>query len=274
MVTRISHLFARLRQENRPGLIAYLTAGDPSIERTPSLVAALERGGADLIELGVPFSDPVADGFVIQNAMERALAAGTTLEATLDIARRIREHSQIPLVLFGYLNPLLRRGFDAVAREAVEAGIDGCLITDLSAEEAPPYVEKLRAAGLDTVFLAAPTSTARRLALIAKYSSGFVYLVSRTGVTGERASLSEAVRPLIEHTRAATSIPLAVGFGISRPEHAEEVGSLADAIAVGSAFVRIIEENAGSPSTEVQLESLARELSAALRRARLQGAHP
>ena len=274
MVTRISHLFARLRQENRPGLIAYLTAGDPSIERTPSLVAALERGGADLIELGVPFSDPVADGFVIQNAMERALAAGTTLEATLDIARRIREHSQIPLVLFGYLNPLLRRGFDAVAREAVEAGIDGCLITDLSVEEAPPYVEKLRAAGLDTVFLAAPTSTARRLALIAKYSSGFVYLVSRTGVTGERASLSEAVRPLIEHTRAATATPLAVGFGISRPEHAEEVGSLADAIAVGSAFVRIIEENAGSPSTEVQLESLARELSAGLRRARLQGAHP
>jgi tryptophan synthase alpha chain len=269
---RITRLFSRLRQENRPGLVAYLTAGDPAPDRTPSLVQALERGGADLIELGVPFSDPVADGFVIQRAMERALAAGTTLDATLDIARRIREHSEVPLLLFSYLNPLLRRGFDRLPREAVEAGIDGCLITDLSVEEAPAYVPRLREAGLDTVFLVAPTSTPRRLGLVAELSSGFVYLVSRTGVTGERVSLSDSIASLGASTRKVSPLPLAVGFGISRPEHAEEVGSLADAVAVGSAFVRIIEESAGDASTEVRLEALARELSAALHRARLPGA--
>jgi tryptophan synthase alpha chain len=271
-MTRITKLFSRLKAEGRPGLIAYLTAGDPSPERTPSLVAALERGGADLIELGVPFSDPVADGFVIQRAMERALAAGTTLDATLEIARQIRRESEIPLVLFSYLNPLLRRGFEKLARQAVDAGIDGCLITDLSVEEAPPYVEGLRAAGLDTVFLASPTSPDRRLDQVARCSSGFVYLISRTGVTGERSALADSLKPLIARTRSVTSLPLAAGFGISRPEHAEEVGALADGIAVGSAFVRVIEDNAGSPATEVQLEALARELSAGLRRARAQGA--
>jgi tryptophan synthase alpha chain len=273
-MTRIARLFHQLRQDGRPALIAYLTAGDPDPDRTPSLVAALERGGADLIELGVPFSDPVADGFVIQRAMERALASGTTLDATLDIAGRIRRQSGIPLVLFSYLNPLLCRGFDALARDAVAAGIDGCLITDLSVEEASCYVPALREAGLDTVFLAAPTSTPRRLELIARYSSGFVYLVSRTGVTGERDSLSAALRPLVESTRAVTGLPLAVGFGISRPEHALEVGAMADAIVVGSAFVRVVEQNAGSSATEIQLEALARELAAALRRARPQGALP
>jgi tryptophan synthase alpha chain len=271
-MSRISNLFSRLESQGRPALIAYITAGDPSPDRTPSLVAALERGGADLIELGVPFSDPVADGFVIQRAMERALAAGATLDATLEIARRIRRDSEIPLVLFSYLNPLLRRGFQTLAQQAAEAGIDGCLITDLSVEEAPPYVEDLRQAGLDTIFLASPTSPDRRLQQIARCSSGFVYLVSRTGVTGERASLAASLKPLIVRARAATSLPLAAGFGISRPEHAEEVGALADGIAVGSAFVRIIEENGGSPATETQLESLARELSSGLRRSRAQGA--
>jgi tryptophan synthase alpha chain len=268
MTSRITRLFERLREQHRSGLIAYITAGDPSPERTPSFVEALERGGADLIELGVPFSDPVADGFVIQRAMERALAAGSTLDSTLEVARRIRARSEVPLLLFGYLNPLLRRGFDKLARDAVESGIDGCLITDLSVEEARAYVPRLREAGLDTVFLAAPTSTERRLKLVAEYSSGFVYLVSRTGVTGERDSLSDSVRPLVEATRAVTHLPLAVGFGISKPEHAEEVGSLSDAIAVGSAFVRIIEECAGDPSTEVRLEALARELSGGLARSR------
>lgn len=269
---RISRLFSRLREENRPGLIAYITAGDPSPQRTPSLVAALERGGADLIELGVPFSDPVADGVVIQRAMERALRAGTTLDATLDIARRIRAQTEIPLLLFSYLNPLLRRGFHRLAREAAAAGIDGCLITDLSVEEAGEYAPVLRQAELDTVFLASPTSTARRLEMIAQYSSGFIYLISRAGVTGERTALADSLRPLVAAARAATDLPLAVGFGISRPEHAAEAGSLADAVVVGSAFVRIIEDNAGAASTEVQLEALARELSGALRRARLEGA--
>ena len=268
MTTRISRLFSRLKQENRPALIAYLTAGDPTPDRTPSLAAALERGGADLIELGVPFSDPVADGQVIQRAMERALAAGTTLAATLEIARRIRRHSQIPLLLFSYLNPLLRRGFETLAREAAAAGIDGCLITDLSVEEASPYVGHLRAAGLDTVFLAAPTSTPHRLALVARYSSGFVYLVSRTGVTGERDSLSTAVGGLVQAARKVTDLPLAVGFGISNADQACQVGSLADAVAVGSAFVRIVEENVAA---EQKLEALAAELSTGLRRARAPG---
>jgi tryptophan synthase alpha chain len=195
--TRISRLFDRLRASRRAGLIAYITAGDPTPEATPDLVAALERGGCDLIELGVPFSDPIADGPVIQRAADRAIRAGTTLRGVLEIARRIRERSQIPLLLFTYLNPVLRYGLDALARDAVACGIDGCLITDLSVEEAGPYVDAMRRHGLDTVFLAAPTSTRRRLELVAKYSTGFVYLVSRTGVTGEQTTLSNSLAPLV-----------------------------------------------------------------------------
>ena len=186
--TRIGRLFERLRAEQRPALIAYITAGDPSPAATPELVAALERGGADLIELGVPFSDPIADGPVIQRGSERALKAGTKLSTVLDIAAEIRKRSEIPLLLFTYMNPVLRYGLEALARDAAARGIDGCLLTDLSVEEAEPYIGAMRQAGLDTVFLAAPTSTQRRLELVAKYSTGFVYLVSRTGVTGERSS--------------------------------------------------------------------------------------
>ena len=185
-MTRIAQLFSRLKTEDQRGLIAYVTAGDPSIERTPALVEALEAGGADLVELGVPFSDPVADGPVIQRASERALRAGATLEKVLECARVIRRRSRIPLILFSYLNPLLRYGFERFAATAAEAGVDGVLLTDLSVEEAGPLVAPLRERGLDTIFLAAPTSTARRLELVARYSTGFVYLVSRTGVTGEQ----------------------------------------------------------------------------------------
>ncbi|MDQ2946969.1 MAG: tryptophan synthase subunit alpha, partial [Acidobacteriota bacterium] len=177
--TRITRLFDRLKQQGRPGLIAYLTAGDPSPEHTPALVAALERGGADLIELGVPFSDPIADGPVIQRGSDRALRAGTTLRKVLDIAAKIRERSEIPLLLFTYLNPVLRFGLKDLARAAAEHGIDGCLLTDVSVEEAETYVDAMRAQVLDTVFLAAPTSTGERRKLVAKYSTGFVYLVSR-----------------------------------------------------------------------------------------------
>lgn len=258
--TRITQRFRRLRAEGRKGLIAYLTAGDPSPDLTPELVLALERGGADVVELGVPFSDPIADGPVILAASERALRAGTTLRRVLAIARQIRQRSQIPLLLFSYLNPLLRYGFDAAARDAAEAGIDGCLITDLCVEEAADYVQTFHARGLDTVFLAAPTSTPRRLEQVAKHSTGFVYLVSRTGVTGERETLSDAVAPLASAMRQVTDLPLAVGFGISRPEHVREVGQVADAAVVGSAFVRLIERSAGDSSVGSQLESLAREL--------------
>ncbi len=259
-MTRIGSLFQHLRQSGQKGLIAYLTVGDPSPERTPALVEALVRGGADLIELGVPFSDPIADGPVIQRAGERALRAGTTLRGVLEVAREIRTRSEVPLLLFTYLNPVLRYGLEALARDAAASGIDGCLLTDASVEEAGDYVRVMRGAGLDTVFLAAPTSSPRRLQLVAEYSSGFVYLVSRTGVTGERESLSGSVGPLVEAMRAITPLPLAVGFGISRPEHVAELGRQVEAVVVGSAIVHLIERNLDNPSLEIQLEAFAREL--------------
>lgn len=265
-MSRIGKLFERLAAEGRPGLIAYLTAGDPRPESTPALVAALQRGGADLIELGVPFSDPIADGPVIQRAVERALKAGMSLRGALDVAREIRKTSEIPLLLFTYMNPVMRYGFDKLAENAKEAGIDGCLLTDLSVEEAGDYVQAMRGAGLDTVFLAAPTSTDHRLELVAKYSTGFIYLVSRTGVTGERDSVSTLAGPLIERTRKVTTLPLAMGFGISRPEHASQVGSIADAVVVGTAIVRLIEKHADDPSLEKNLEAFTKELSSALPR--------
>ena len=239
--TRIHKLFDRTRKEGRAALIAYITAGDPSPERTPEIAAALIRGGVDLIELGVPFSDPIADGPVIQRAAARALKAGTTVPKVLDVARQIRKTSETPILLFTYLNPVLRYGLDKLACDAKAAGIDGCLLTDVSVEEAEPFVAAMRAAGLDTVFLAAPTSTARRLELVAQYSTGFVYLVSRTGVTGERAALSQDLAPLLEKMRAATKLPLAAGFGISTPEQAAAVAKMADGVVVGSAIVRQIE---------------------------------
>ena len=263
--TRIGRLFERLRSERRPGFIAYITAGDPSPAHTPKLVAALEKGGADLIELGVPFSDPIADGPVIQRGAERALNAATTVSTVLEIARKIRKHSEIPLLLFTYMNPVLRYGLDALGRDAFAAGIDGCLLTDLSVEEAEPYVNAMRKHGLDTVFLAAPTSTEARRKLIAKYSTGFVYLVSRTGVTGERQSLADGIAPLVENMRRVTDLPLAVGFGISTPEQMRTVGSIADAVVVGSTLVRAIETHVGSSDLESHVEDLARRLSAGLR---------
>jgi len=259
-MTRIGRLFACLKRDGRKGLIAYLTAGDPSLERTPALVEALVRGGADLIELGVPFSDPIADGPVIQRAGERALKAGATLHGVLEAARRIRQNSNVPLLLFTYLNPVVRYGLDCLAQDAAACGIDGCLLTDASVEEAQAYVEAMHRHGLDTVFLAAPTSTPRRLELVARYSTGFVYLVSRTGVTGERESLSAAVTPLIQAVRRVTDLPLAVGFGVSRPEHVAELGSQVEAVVVGSALVRVIERYSDDPRLEQHLENFTREL--------------
>ncbi len=255
-LTRIQQVFERRKSENKAVLVAYLTAGDPAPEATPGLVAALERGGADLIELGVPFSDPIADGPVIQRGADRALKAGTTVAKVLGIARKIRETSEIPLLLFTYLNPVMRYGLANLARDAKAAGIDGCLLTDLSVEEAEVYVNAMRAAGLDTVFLAAPTSTPARLKLVARYSSGFIYLVSRTGVTGERADLSDSVQPLLHAMRAVSSLPLAVGFGINTPDQAAAVAKLAGGVVVGSAIVRLIEQNAGEEGLEQYARSL------------------
>ena len=258
-MTRIGCLFERLKRENRKGLIAYLTAGDPTPERTPALVAALERGGADLIELGVPFSDPIADGPVIQRAGERALKSGTSLRSVLDIARQIRATSEVPLLLFTYLNPVVRYGLEQLAADAAAAGIDGCLLIDASVEEAEAYAAAMHRHNLDTVFLAAPTSTEHRLKLVAQYSTGFIYLVSRTGVTGEQDSVSALIAPLIRDMRAVTSLPLAVGFGISKPKHVAELGQQVEAVVVGSAIVRVIEEHSG-PDLERHLEEFARSL--------------
>jgi len=258
-MTRIGLLFERLRNEHRQGMVAYLTAGDPTPEATPGLVAALERGGADLIELGVPFSDPIGDGPVIQAAGDRALRAGMTMKRVLETAAEIRKTSQIPLLLFTYLNPALRYGFARLAADAKAAGIDGCLLIDVSVEEAGDYVKVMRDAGIDTVFLAAPTSTDHRLRLVAQYSSGFIYLVSRTGITGEQQSLSDTALPLIERMRALTKLPLAMGFGISNAAQVASVASHADAVVVGSAIVRQIARDPAG------VESLMRELTRPLR---------
>ncbi len=264
--TRISHAFDIAASENRAALVAYLTAGDPTPAHTAGLVLALARGGADLIELGVPFSDPIADGPVIQRGAERALKAGTSVAKVLDIAREIRKTSQVPLVLFTYLNPVMRYGLDALAKYAAAAGIDGCLLTDVSVEEAETYVHAMRAHGLDSVFLAAPTSTQRRRELVAKFSTGFVYLVSRTGVTGEQTSVSGEVGSLVADMRAVTSLPLAVGFGISNASQVAEVARVADGVIVGSAIVRFIEQHAASRDLEAKLEAFTRDLASGLKK--------
>jgi tryptophan synthase alpha chain len=242
-------------------MVAYLTAGDPTPEATPDLVMALERGGADLIELGVPFSDPIADGPIIQAAGDRAIRAGTTMARVLAMASEIRKHSEIPLLLFTYLNPALRYGFARLARDAKAAGIDGCLLTDVSVEEAADYVKVMRDAGMDTVFLAAPTSTDHRLKLVAEYSSGFIYLVSRTGITGEQQTLAESAIPLIERMRAFTNLPLAMGFGISSAAQVAAIASHADAVVVGSAIVRQIGKDPAG------VEALMRDLTRPLAKA-------
>jgi tryptophan synthase alpha chain len=267
-MTRIGQLFQRLEREKRKALVAYLTAGDPHPDRTPALIEALVRGGSDLIELGVPFSDPIADGPVIQAGGERALKAGTTLKRVLEIAAEVRKRSEVPLLLFTYLNPVMRFGLERLAAEAAAAGIDGCLLIDASVEEAHEYVGAMHRHGLDTVFLAAPTSTERRLRLVAQYSTGFVYLVSRTGVTGERESLSNQVAPLVDAMRKVTDLPLVVGFGVSKPEHVAELGRQVEGVAVGSAIVRLIGEHGASPLLESKLEAFIRELKGGF-----QGAH-
>jgi tryptophan synthase alpha chain len=263
-MSRIAALFQRTRDEGRPALIAYLTAGDPTPSRAAGIVRALERGGADLIELGVPFSDPIADGPVIQRAADRALRAGMTLRKVLEAAAEVRRDSEIPMLLFTYLNPAMRYGFEKLAHDARACGIDGCLLTDLSVEEADTYVEACRAAGLDTVFLAAPTSTQRRLELVAKFSSGFVYLVSRTGVTGAQQTVSGSAKELVSRVRQVTDLPLAVGFGISTPEHVAEVGALADGVVVGSAIVKVIEAAGDTPELEARVEDFTRNLARGL----------
>jgi tryptophan synthase alpha chain len=240
--TRISERFAELRAAGELGIIAYITAGDPSLDASLKFVLALAEAGADVIELGVPFSDPVADGPTIQRASERALKAGMTLAGVLELVRRIRKSSQVPLVLFSYYNPILQMGLEKFASAAASAGADGVLATDLTPEESEDYRHIMRLHHLDTVFLGAPTSTDERLAKIAACSSGFLYLISRTGVTGAKDALPDDLPALLRRARSLTQLPIAVGFGISLPGHVSVLGGLADAAAVGSALVSEIEK--------------------------------
>jgi len=262
---RIGRRFRALSEAGELGLVAYITAGDPSLDATEKIVLAAAEAGADVIELGVPFSDPVADGPTIQRASERALRSGTTLAGVIDLARRIRAHSDVPLVLFSYFNPILQMGIEKFAAAASAAGADGVLVTDLTPEEASEYRAAMHAHGLDTIFLAAPTSTDARLALIAECTSGFLYLISRTGVTGERAALPEDLPALARRVRRFTKLPLAVGFGISLPEHVSVLGGIADAAIVGSALVAEIEKAANPNDAASAVASRIRALKRAAR---------
>jgi tryptophan synthase alpha chain len=252
--TRISQRFAELRESGELGIIAYITAGDPSLDATHKFVLALAEAGADVIELGIPFSDPLADGPTIQRASERALKAGTTLAAVLDLVGRIRQSSQVPLILFGYYNPIFQMGVEKFAAAASSAGADGVLVTDLTPEESVDYRRILAARHLDTVFLGAPTSTDERLSTITAVTSGFLYLISRTGVTGAKDSLPDELPALLRRARAVTTLPIAVGFGISLPGHVSVLGGLADAAVIGSALVSEIEN---AKSVEAAATALA-----------------
>jgi tryptophan synthase alpha chain len=246
-MTRIGRAFDEAARAGRPAFVAFLTAGDPSLDRVEEI--AVSTPGIDVLELGVPFSDPLADGPVIQRSTERALGRGTTLPKVLELARRIRTRSEVPLVLFSYLNPLLKMGLEVLAREAASAGVDGVLVTDLPPEEASAWTGIASGTGLDTVFLAAPTTSAERLQWIASCSRGFVYAVSRTGVTGERDLLSEDAAPLTGRVRALTRTPVALGFGISSPGQVKAAARVADGVVVGSALVRFLE---GEPHGNVR----------------------
>jgi tryptophan synthase alpha chain len=257
-MTRIEAKFKALRRDGRKGFIPYVTAGDPSLETTEQIILELERSGADVIELGVPFSDPMADGPVIQRASERALATHVSVRDCLNLVGRVRKRSEVPILLFSYLNPLLSIGLERLGDELKSAGVDGVLGTDLVPEEADEFRAAMRAADIDLIFLVAPTSTDERIKLVSEASSGFVYAVSRTGVTGMRQSLSEAAADLVHRVRRFTDLPVAVGFGISTPEHVDEVWQHADAAVVGSRIVAEIENNSGNPSLVEKVGALTR----------------
>jgi tryptophan synthase alpha chain len=248
-MSRLADTFARLRAERRGGLITYTTAGDPDLPRSAEILAALDRAGADVLEVGIPFSDPLADGPVIQRATERALGAGASLRSSLDMIAQLRARVAAPIVVFSYANPLMRMGVEAFARRAAAAGVDGVLALDLPIEEAADFRETLAASGVDTIFLLSPTTTDRRIRRAAELGRGFLYGISRLGVTGARATVASSARALVERIRRETAMPIALGFGISRPEHVAEVTAYADAAVVGSALVSLIAE--ASPSADL-----------------------
>ena len=257
-MSRIADTFARIKSEGRPGLVTYTTAGDPDLPRSAEILKALDRAGADVLEVGVPFSDPLADGPVIQRATERALAAGGNLRATLSIVEQIRPQLSAPIVIFTYANPVLRLGIDAFATRAAAAGVDGVLALDLPIEEAADFRETVGNAGIDVIFLLSPTTTDARIKRAAELGSGFLYGISRLGVTGARDQVASSAETLVRRIRRHSSLPVALGFGISRPEHVAEVGTYADAAVVGSALVAKIAESAASSDLIETVEEYVR----------------
>ena len=252
-MSRIDETFARLRAKKKTGLVTYATAGDPDLARSRTVFEALDRAGADVLEVGVPFSDPLADGPAIQRATERALAAGTTITSTLDLIAQVRPMVEAAIVVFTYVNPVMAMGLDTFVRRAVTAGADGLLVLDLPIEESVELREAAAREGLDLIFLLSPTTTEARLRRTAELARGFLYGISRLGVTGERDTIGEGARELVERIRTVTELPVALGFGISRPEHVAEVGRWADAAVVGSGLVNTIAKAAnGDLAGEVE----------------------
>ena len=257
-MTRIAQTFTRLCDEHKPGLVTYVTAGDPDLARTGGILRALDRAGADVLEVGVPFSDPLADGPVIQRATERALAAGTTLAGVLDLLRSLRSDLEAPIVIFSYANPILRLGAEQFADRAREAGVDGVLILDLPIEEADEFRAMLGRRGIDTILLLSPTTTDDRLRKAAALGSGFLYAISRLGVTGARDTLAAGAQEMVQRIRQVSDLPVALGFGISRPDHVREVAQWADAAVVGSALVDVIAREGASRDLNTRVEEYVR----------------
>jgi tryptophan synthase alpha chain len=256
--SRLADIFNRLRAEKRAGLVTYVTAGDPDLPRTAGILRALDRAGADVIEVGVPFSDPLADGPVIQRATERALAAGTTLRGVLDLIAQVRSALQAGIVVFSYANPILRLGAERFADLARDAGVDGVLVLDLPIEESADFRNLLRSRGIDTILLLSPTTSEERLRTAATLGSGFLYAISRLGVTGVRDQLADGADAMVARIRAVSALPVALGFGISRPEHVRAVGQWADAAVVGSALVNVIAEAGASNDLNTRVEEYVR----------------
>ena len=255
---RLQKTFARLREDHVPGLVTYITAGDPDLDRTAGILRALDRAGADVLEVGVPFSDPLADGPVIQRATERALAAGTTLSGVLDLMQSIRGEISAPVVIFSYANPILRLGAERFADRARDAGVDGVLVLDLPIEEADEFRAMIAARGIDTILLLSPTTTDDRLRRAAALGSGFLYAISRLGVTGARDALAAGAQEMVERIRRVSDLPVALGFGISKPDHVREVGQWADAAVVGSALVDVIAREGASRDLNTRVEEYVR----------------
>lgn len=268
-MSRLRDTFAALRRAGQPGLVTYTTAGDPDLATSAEILRTLDRAGADVLEVGVPFSDPLADGPVIQRATERALAAGGSLKRTLAMVASLGGSLRAPIVLFSYANPIARMGDAAFARAAADAGVDGVLVLDLPIEEAGAFRDTLAGVGIDTIFLLSPTTTEARIARAAELGRGFLYCISRLGVTGARDTVSAEAGTLVRRIRAHSDLPIALGFGLSRPEHVAEVGSYADAAVVGSALVSRIAEAGRSPRLLEDVAAYVRDLKRACETARV-----